>query len=82
MSHKKAELYRGFNIFTEEIRPGAWCFLLSEVPATDASEQPRPPARRRMPGEHASKDAALAAARAHIDRVQQNRKNRSDQGAG
>ena len=81
MSHKKAELYRGFNIFTEETRPGVWCFVLSEVPVTEGSEQPRPPARRRMPGEHASKDAALAAARAHVDRVQENRKNRS-QGAG
>jgi|MudIll2142460700_1097286.scaffolds.fasta_scaffold552862_2 hypothetical protein len=82
MSHKKAELYRGFNIFTEETRPGVWSFVLSEVPATDAPEQPRPPARRRVPGEHPSSEAALAAARAHIDRIQQNRKNRSNQGAG
>jgi hypothetical protein len=82
MTHKKSELYRGFNVFTEELRPGVWSFVLTEVPATDAAELPRPPARRRVPGEHPSKDAALAAARTHIDRIQQNRKNRSGQEAG
>jgi hypothetical protein len=82
MTHKKSELYRGFNIFTEEIRSGVWSFALTEVPPTEAAEPPRPPARRRVPGEHPSKEAALAAARAHIDRIQQNRKNRSSQGTG
>jgi len=82
MTHRKAELYRGFTIFAEELRSGVWSFALTEVPSTEAAEHPRPPARRRVPGEHPSRDAALAAARAHIDRIQQNRKNRSGQEAG
>ena len=82
MTHKKSDLYRGFNIFTEETRPGVWSFSLAEVSSAEAPEHPRPPARRRVPGEHASKEAALAAARAHVDRIQQNRKNRSSQEVG
>jgi hypothetical protein len=76
MSLKKTELYRGFNVFTEEVRPGAWVFSLVEVPA-DPGEHRRSPQQGRMPGEHASREAAVAAARAHVDRIQQNRRNRS-----
>jgi hypothetical protein len=81
MTHKKSDLYRGFNVFTEEIRPGIWSFSLAEVSAAELAEHPRPSARRRVPGEHPSKEAALAAARGYVDRIQQNRKNRSTQGA-
>ena len=35
MTLKKTELYRGFNIFTEEIRAGGWRVALVEVPASD-----------------------------------------------
>jgi hypothetical protein len=82
MTHKKSDLYRGFNIFTEEVRPGVWSFSLAEVSSTEMAEHPRPSARRRVPGEHPSKEAAQAAAQAHVDRIQQNRRNRSSQGAG
>ncbi len=82
MTHKKSDLYRGFNIFTEEMRPGVWSFSLAEVSSVDLAEHPRPSARRRVPGEHLSKEAALAAARGYVDRIQQNRRNRSSQGAG
>lgn len=76
MSLKRAELYRGFNIFTEEVRPAAWVFALVEVPASDSGMHARPAQQGRVPGSHATKDAALVAARAHIDRIHQNRKNR------
>jgi len=82
MTHKKSDLYRGFNVFTEEVRPGIWSFSLAEVSLTEAAEHPRPSARRRVPGEHPSKEAAMAAAQAHVDRIQQNRRNRSSQGVG
>jgi hypothetical protein len=82
MTHKKSDLYRGFNVFTEEVRPGVWSFSLAEVSSMEAAEHPRPSARRRVPGEYPSKEAALAAAREHVDRIQQNRKNRSSQGVG
>ncbi len=77
MTLKRTELYRGFNIYTEEVHPGAWAFALVEVPATDSGEHARPPQQGRVPGSHATKEAALAAAHAHIDRVHQNRKNRA-----
>jgi hypothetical protein len=82
MTQKKSNLYRGFNVFTEELRPGVWSFSLAEVSSADLAEHPRPSTRRRVPGEHPSKEAALAAAREHVDRIQQNRRNRSGQGAG
>ncbi len=77
MALKRIELYRGFNVYTEEARPGAWVFALVEVPASDSGDHARPPQQGRVPGNHATKDAALAAAHAHIDRVHQNRKNRA-----
>jgi hypothetical protein len=76
MGLKKAELYRGFNVFTEEVRPGVWVFSLVEIPAEPGGHS-RTPQHGRVAGEHASRDAALAAARAHVDRIQQNRRNRS-----
>jgi hypothetical protein len=75
MALKKTELYRGFNIFTEALRPDAWVFSIVEVPS-ELGERSRPPQQGRMPGEHASREAALAAARQHIDRIQHNRRNR------
>jgi hypothetical protein len=84
MTLKKTELYRGFNIFTEEVRAGAWRVALVEVPASGGGERrgpnPRlgtPPQQGRLPGEHPSKACALTAARAHIDRIHQNRRSRS-----
>ncbi len=77
MTLKKAELYRGFNIFTDEVRPGAWVFSLVEVPSAEAGGHPRTPQQGRVPGEHSSREAALAAARAHVDRIQENRRRRS-----
>jgi hypothetical protein len=77
MGLKKTELYRGFNIFTEEVRAGAWRVALVEVPAADGGERSRDPQKGRLPGEHPSKASALTAAKAHIDRIHQNRRRRS-----
>jgi hypothetical protein len=77
MTLKKAELYRGFNIFVEEVRAGGWRVALVEVPASDGGERSRTPQQGRLPGEHPSKASALTAARAHIDRIHQNRRSRS-----
>ncbi len=77
MTLKKTELYRGFNIFTEQAHPGVWVFSLVEVPSGEVGGHARTPQQGRVPGEHPSRDAALAAARAHVDRIQQNRRNRS-----
>ena len=77
MSLKKTELYRGFNIFTEEVRAGAWRVALVEVPGSDGGGRKRTPEQGRLPGEHPSKASALTAARAHIDRIHQNRRSRS-----
>ena len=77
MTLKKTELYRGFNIFTEEIRAGGWRVALVEVPASDGGERSRTPQQGRLPGEHPSKASAVTAARAHIDRIHQNRRSRS-----
>jgi hypothetical protein len=76
MTLKKTELYRGFNLFTEEVRPGTWSVAAVEIPSGEVGAHPRPPQQGRIPGEHPSRDAALASARAHVDRVHQNRKNR------
>jgi hypothetical protein len=81
MSLKKIELYRGFNIYTEEVRAGTWGISVVEVPSGEAGIV-RGPNQGRVPGGFQSKEAALEAARAHIDRIQQNRKNRASQGAG
>ena len=81
MSLKKIELYRGFNIYTEEIRGGIWGISAVEIPSGEA-DIIRAPSQGRVPGEYQSKEAALEAARAHIDRIQKNRKNRASQGAG
>jgi hypothetical protein len=48
-----------------------------EVPSGEVGVHARPPQQGRVPGEHPSREAALAAARAHVDRIQQNRRNRS-----
>ncbi len=77
MTLKKIELYRGFNIFAEEVRAGVWRVALVEVPASEGGERHRTPQQGRVAGEHPSKDSALTAARAHIDRIHQNRRNRS-----
>lgn len=77
MSLKRTELYRGFNIYTEEAGPGVWVFALVEVPATESGERARPPQQGRVPGRHPTKEALLAAARDHIDRIHQNRRRRA-----
>jgi len=79
MTLKKTELYRGFNIFTEALRPDAWAFSIVEVPS-GLGERSRPPQQGRVPGEHKSKETTLVAARQHIDRIQQNRRNRVSDG--
>ncbi len=81
MGLKKVELYRGFNIYTEEHRTGVWRISAVEVPSGEG-ESIRAPSQGRVPGEYRSKETALEAARAHIDRIQKNRKNRASQGAG
>jgi hypothetical protein len=80
MSLKKIELYRGFNIYTEEIRGGTWGISVVEVPPGEA-DIARAPSQGRVPGGHQSKESALEAARAHIDRIQKNRRNKASQGA-
>jgi hypothetical protein len=77
MTLKRTELYRGFTIFTEEVRGGLWRVALVEVPATEGAERSRTPQQGRLPGGHPSRDSALTAARDHIDRIHQNRRNRS-----
>ena len=72
----KKELYRGFNILTEQVRPGIWSVSVVEVPSTGGMERTPSVQRAKVPGDFASMDAGLIAARAHIDRIHQNRKNR------
>ena len=79
MSLKKIELYRGFNIFTEAVRDGIWGFSVIEVPASGEGGGGRTPHQGRVPGEYQSKESALEAARAHIDRIHRNRLNRANQ---
>ena len=80
MSLKKVELYRGFNIYREGLRSGIWGISVVEIPPEDA-DGIRAPSQGRVPGEYQSKEAALEAARAHIDRMQKNRRNRASQRA-
>jgi hypothetical protein len=82
MRLKKIGLYRGFNVFTEEIRGGIWGFSVIEVPASEEAGIARTPHRGRVPGEYDSMKAALEAARAHIDRIHKNRLNRANQAGG
>ncbi len=77
MTLRKTELYRGLNIFTEEALAGSSRVALVEVPASDGGERSRTPQQGRLPGEHPSRASALTAARAHIDRIHQNRRSRS-----
>ncbi len=77
MSLKKTDLYRGFNIYVDEIRAGVWGFSLVEVPSSEDTSTIRPPLKGRVPGEHQSREAAREAARAHVDRIHTNRKNRA-----
>lgn len=79
MSLKKNELYRGFNIYTEELRAGIWGISVVEIPSGEA-DIIRAPNQGRVPGEYQSKETALEAAMAHIDRIQKNRKNKASQG--
>jgi len=79
MGVKKTELYRGFNIFTEQVRPGTWTVFVVEIPPTEGMGVSRTPSHGRLPGEHASKEAAVSAARGHVDRIQKNRQNRASQ---
>lgn len=79
MNLKKIELYRGFNIFTEAVRAGIWGFSVIEVPASEEAGSVRTPHQGRVPGEYQSKESALEAARAHIDRIHKNRLNRANQ---
>jgi hypothetical protein len=78
MSLKKVERYRGSNIYGEELRSGVWGISVVEVPPGD-TDAIRAPSQGRVPGEYESKEAALEAARAHIDRMQKNRRNRASQ---
>jgi hypothetical protein len=80
MSLKKVELYRGFNIYAEEVRSSTWRISVVEIPSSEAMDPSiRPPSQGRVPGEYQSKEAAIAAARVHIDRINTNRKNRANQ---
>ena len=79
MSFKKIDLYRGFNIYVEEVREGFWGFAVVEIPSSEPRAAIRPPSQGRVPGEFLSKESARAAARSHIDRINKNRKNRADQ---
>ena len=82
MTLKKVELYRGFNIFAEEVRPAAWVFALVEIPSAEGAGPRRSPQQGQVPGEHPTKGAAVAATKAHIDRIQHNLRNRSRQETG
>jgi len=79
MGLKKTELYRGFNVFLEEVRPRVWACAVVEIPSSESTVSARPASQGRVPGEHPSKEAAVLAARAHIDRIHRNRQNRASQ---
>lgn len=79
MGLKKLDLYRGFNIYAEEVRVGVWGISVIEIPSMEAKDPIRPPSQGRVSGEYQSKEAALTAARALIDRINTNRKNRANQ---
>jgi hypothetical protein len=76
---KKSELYRGFNIFTEEASTGVWGVSVVEIPSSESTGVSRVPDQGRVPGRHPSKETAVLAARAHIDRIHRNRLNRANQ---
>ena len=80
MGPKKIDLYRGFNVFVDEIRAGVWSLSVVEVPSSEEMSMAKPPLKRRLPGEHPSKETAREVARAHIDRIHANRKNRAEAG--
>lgn len=80
MSLKKVEIYRGFNVYVEEVRVGTWGISVVEIPSSEARDPIRPPSQGRVPGGYQSKEVAVAAARVHIDRINTNRKNRANQG--
>ena len=79
MGLKKSELYRGFNVFTAQLRVGVWVFSVVEIPSSEGMAGTRAPNQGRVPGEHPSKEAAVLAARMHIDRIHKNRRNRASQ---
>jgi hypothetical protein len=79
MGLKKVGLYRGYNVYTGEVRVGSWGFSVLEIPASEEAGTVRSPQQGRVPGEYQSKEAALEAARAHIDRIHKNRLNRANQ---
>ncbi len=80
MSPKKIDLYRGFNVYVDEIRAGVWGLSVMEVSSSEEISMVRGPLKRRIPGEHPSRESAREAARAYIDRVHTNRKNRAENG--
>ena len=77
MGFKKVDLYRGFNIYAEEVRSGTWGLAVVEIPSSEAVGPIRPASQGRVPGEYPSKESAISAARIHIDRINKNRKNRA-----
>lgn len=79
MGMKKAERYRGFNIFTERVRTGVWAVSVVEIPPSEGLAVVRAPSHGRLPGEHPSKEAAVAAGRAQVERIHKNRLNRANQ---
>jgi hypothetical protein len=78
MGLKKTELYRGFNVFTEQVRTGIWAVSVIEIPSSEGTAVVRAPSHGRVPGEHPSKEAAVTAARAQVDRIHKNRLNRAN----
>ncbi len=79
MSPKKIDLYRGFNVYADEIRAGVWSSSVMEVTPSGETSAARASAKRRIPGEHPSKESVREAARAYIDRIHTNRKNRAEE---
>ncbi len=77
MALRKTDLYRGFNVYVDEIRAGVWGFSVVEVPSSEETRPARAPLKGRVPGEYPSKESAREAARTHIDRIHTNRKNRA-----
>jgi hypothetical protein len=59
MSLKKVELYRGFNIYAEEVRVGAWRISVVEIPSSEARDPIRPPSQGRVPGDYQSRRLRL-----------------------
>ncbi|HSB80301.1 MAG TPA: hypothetical protein VLM91_16090 [Candidatus Methylomirabilis sp.] len=82
MSQRKTELYRGFNIHTGEVRTGIWGCSVIEIPSSEEAGINRTRHQGHVAGEYPSKESALEAARAHIDRIHKNRLNRANQTGG